>query len=229
MIDLSLHSRLVIRKFVALIMPKLPWWKRFLLKRLLKGLFLLLLLVAPASSSELTAHGDGYTLYLQSQPLGRAAYEDLTWYPGRIVPTDTIGVVAQVELDRLLRYGVSYSYACEVLERHATPFNWRYGQELNLVFQDGSRIGVTSILGSEGLGATPVLCISIYPLERPLRFTDFLRIESSLDSVSCPIWCGFTNQPLWSSLDVISIELPRLVGGISYESTQTGKSLHPEN
>lgn len=215
-------------RFIKLVIPNLPWWKRFLLKRLLKGLFLILLLVAPVSSSELTAAGDGYTLHLQSQPLGRAAYEDLTWYPGRIVPTDTIGVVSQVELDRLLRFGMSYGYACEVLKGYAAPFNWRYAQELNLVFQDGSRIGVASILAGVELSSISASYVSVYPLERPLRFTDLLCAESSLDSVSCPVWCGFPRQPSWNSLDVIAIELPRLIGGILYEDTQKG-SLHPEN
>lgn len=157
----------------------------------------------------------------------RDSQQKLTWFVGRIYPDiDIPGDPTRAELDRLLRYEVPGNYIDDALDRYGKPFNWPSGQELLLVFKDGRRLSADLIIASEGVILNinpykPRETVYIYPLERPLRFTDFMRILPSRDHFALPVWCAFPRRPRidgkpwrWSPEDVVAIEL---TGGIGDE------------
>ncbi|MCK4304995.1 MAG: hypothetical protein KAY24_12225 [Candidatus Eisenbacteria sp.] len=165
----------------------------------------------------------------------RDSQQKIVWYLGKIEPDANIkGEPSQAEIDRLLRYEVPFDYAQEALNRYAKPFNWTYRQELVLVFKDGRRLAAELIIASEGVVLNlnpykPRSTVYIYPLEHPLRFTDFMRIIPSRDHFACSVWCGFPRRPRidgkpwrWDPKDVAAIELSAIEEGNGHEKAELG-------
>lgn len=167
----------------------------------------------------------------------RDSQQKLVWYIGRIHPDiDIPGDPTRNEADKYLRYEIPYRYMQDILDRYAKPFDWSNEQELVLVFKDGRRLSAELIIASEGIildlnPYKPRKTVYIYPLERPLRFTDFLRILPSRDHYVLPIWCGFPRRPridgkpwCWDPKDVVAIELHKTTEGTEDEKTKHGSS-----